>query len=307
MSYLQKIKKGNVDLPPRVVLSGPEGIGKSTFGANAPNPLFLTAEDGLTGLEHVDRFTPENFKEFQGVLTEIEAEQSVSFKTLIIDTADWLERLIHDHCCKRDKQANIESYGYGKGYKIVEPELVSTLAQLDRIRHKHKVSVIILSHVQIKSHTPPGSDPYDRYEMKGHKGFTGILREWPDACLFAVYETFTTKNSGNEKVIGGDRIIHTQWAPGWDAKNRYNLPDPIPLDKDRGYSSLLDLIAEHRGAPQKQPTAEELRDRIRTLAPLAGFEDDEAKARFQAWFDKLESHPIDQLKVGLKSLEEKVN
>ncbi len=310
MSYLQKIKKGNADLPPRVVAAGPEGIGKSTFAANAPEPLFIAAEDGLTGLEHVDRFTPSTFDELKKFLDEIEGSAEIAFRTLAIDTADWLERMIHAHLCKAGGVKFIEDYakGFGKGYAAASAELVSLLAQLDRIRHKHKVSVIILSHVQIKSHTPPGSDPYDRYEMKGHKGFTGILREWPDACLFMVYETFLTKEKGgNEKVIGGERIMRTIWAPGWDAKNRYNLPDPIPLDKDRGYSALLDLIAEHRGAPQKQQTAEELRDRIRTLAPLAGFEDDEAKARFQAWFDKLETHPIDQLKAGLKSLEEKVN
>ena len=306
MSFLSKIKKGTTDLPPRVVLSGPEGIGKSTFGAKAPKPLFIVSEDGLTGLEDINRLTPATFKEMLDDLADMERASSVDFRTLAIDTADWLERLIQDHCCKRDSKSNIEDYGYGKGYKIVEPELVSLLAQLDRIRHKHKVGVIILSHVQIKSHTPPGSDPFDRYEMKGHKGFTGILREWPDACLFAVYETFTTKNDGNEKTIAGERIIHTQWAPGWDAKNRYNLPDPLPLDRERGYSLLLEAIEQHRNKPAKRATPEELREKIRNLAPLAAFPDDDAKARFMGWFEGIETHPVEQLTAGLATLEKLV-
>lgn len=306
MSFLSKIKKGTADLPPRVVLSGPEGIGKSTFAANAPTPLFIAAEDGLTGLEQVDRFTPATFKELQDFLSEVEGAPTVEFKTLAIDTADWLERLIQDHCCKRDSQKNIESYGYGKGYKIVEPELVSLLAQLDRIRHKHRVGIIILSHVQIKTHTPPGSDPFDRYEMKGHKGFTGILREWPDFCGFAVYETFTTKDGNTKKTIGGERIIHTTWAPGWDAKNRYNLPDPITLDRERGYSALLDLIANSRNEAKPEPTKAELCDRVRTLAPLAQFPDEDGKKKFFTWLDTIDSAPVEEIKAGIRKLEQLV-
>ncbi|XHR29620.1 MAG: ATP-binding protein [Chthoniobacteraceae bacterium] len=305
MSLLSKITKGAAGLPPRVLLSGPEGIGKSTFAANAPAPLFLAAEDGLTGLERVDRYTPGTFRELLDFITEIEKAPKVAFRTLVIDTADWLERLIQDHCCKRDHQKHIESYSFGKGYKIVEPELVALLAQLDRLRHKHRLGIIILSHVQIKSHTPPGGDPYDRYEMKGHKGFTGLLREWPDACLFAVFETFTTKEGNAKKTIGGERTLHTQWAPGWDAKNRYNLPDPIPLDRERGYSALLELIAQSRTAPA--PAPEELREKIRTLAPLAQFPDEAARNRFTGWMADLETHSTDMLKKGLKQLEQLLN
>ncbi|HWL53841.1 MAG TPA: ATP-binding protein [Chthoniobacteraceae bacterium] len=308
MSYLSKIKKGVVDLPPRVVLSGPEGIGKSTFGANAPDPLFIAAEDGLTGLEHINRFTPGDYKELVGFLDDIEAAATVAFKTLVLDTADWLERLIQGHCCKRDKKANIEAYGYGKGYNIVLPELVDLLAKLDSIRHKHKIAIIILSHVHIKNHTPPGGDPFDRYEMKGHKHFTGILREWPDACLFAVYETFKTEDSdGHKKVIGGDRIMHTSWAPGWDAKNRYNLPETLPLDKDRGFFAFLEAVDEHRNQPVAEPTEDELRHKIVNLAPLATYKDEEEKQKTINWLATIETQPKDKLKQVLKWLQNLVD
>jgi len=304
-TFLSKIKKGVEDLPPRATLCGPEGIGKSTFGANAPIPLFIAAEDGLTGLEHVDRFTPSTFEELKTFLNEIEAELSLSFKTLVIDTVDWLERLIQASLCKQGGVKFIEDYakGFGKGHAASAAELTSMLAQLDRIRHKHRIGILLLSHVHIKSHTPPGSDPFDRYEMKGNKSFTGILREWPDACLFAVYETFITKDKGNEKVIGGGRIIHTTWAPGWDAKNRYNLPDPLPLDRERGYTALLEAIEENKTKPVAPLTVEFLRERIRTLSPLAKFTSDEQELKFNEWLKKLDEHDIKQLKAGLGTLE----
>ena len=308
-SFLSRIKKGTADLAPRIVAAGPEGIGKSTFASNAPNPLFVSAEDGLTGLEHVDRFTPGAFEELKKFMDEIETAPTLAFKSLVLDTADWLERMIHTHLCKLGNVKFIEDYakGYGKGHAAAAAELVSLLAQLDRIRHKHRVNIIILSHVHIRSHTPPGGEPYDRYEMKGNKGFTGILREWPDACLFMVYETFVTKDrGGSEKVVGGERIMHTSWAPGWDAKNRYNLPDPLPLDRERGFSALLDSIAKHKSVQQVVPTEAELRATIRTLAPLVKFPDEEAKTRFETWFTNIDTHTHPNLLAVKTKLEQLV-
>ena len=229
-NILSKIKRGGESLPPRVSLAGPEGIGKSTFGASAPSPLFISQEDGLTGLDHVARLTPETFADVLAIVDELTANGS-EYQTLVIDTMDWLERSIHSFVCTRDSKAGIEDYGYGKGYKVAEQELVLLLSKLDALRQRQEMGIILLSHVHIKAFNSPDGTTWDRYEAKGHRGFTGILREWPDACLFAVYEVFKTKEKGEqrEKVIGGDRVIHTQWSPGHDAKNRLGLPETLPL------------------------------------------------------------------------------
>jgi hypothetical protein len=239
MSILSKIKRGGETLPPRILLSGPEGIGKSTFAANAPFPLFISQENGLTGLDHVAHLSPTSFSDVLEMVDELTANPS-EYKTLVLDTMDWLERSIHAFICARDGKQNVEDYGYGKGYKVAEAELVLLLNKLDALRSTQKVGVILLSHVQIKAFTSPEGTQWDRYEMKGHKGFTGILREWPDACLFAVYEVHKMKERGEnrERVIGGDRIIHTSWSPGWDAKNRLGLPEVLPLS----YEDFADAV-----------------------------------------------------------------
>lgn len=307
MSFLSKIKKGANDLPPRVVAAGPEGVGKSTWASHAPDPLFIAAEDGLTGLEYVDRFTPITLDEVKRFMDEIETALTLAFKSIVVDTADWLERIIHAQLCRTGGVRFIEEYGkgYGKGHAAAASELISLLAQLDRIRARHRVNLIILSHVHIRNHAPPGGEPYDRYEMKGNKGFTGILREWPDACLFMVYETFVTKDRGVEKVVGGERIMHTCWAPGWDAKNRYNLPDPLPLDRERGFVAFLDAVGKYRAAEVKMTDAE-LRVRIRNLAPLAKFENDESRQRFAALEAQLDTFTASKLKPILEALEKLV-
>jgi len=289
MSILAKIKRGGENLPPRILLSGPEGIGKSTFAAAAPSPLFVSQEQGLTGLDHVARITPETFADVTATVDEL-TKDSGEFRTLVIDTTDWLERSIHAFCCKRDGQANIEGYGFGKGYKVAELELSTLLAKLDTLRERQKMGVILLSHVQIKTFTQPGGEQWDRYEMKGHKGVTGILREWPDACLFAVYEVFRSKVAGerNVKTVGGGRVIHTTWSPGWDAKNRLSLPETLDLS----WEAFSEAVEANR--PDK------LRERFNALLKTAKLNPEQRKIWEKTPVNTL---PADRIKIGITKLE----
>lgn len=289
MSILAKIKRGGESLPPRILLSGPEGIGKSTFAANAPSPLFISQEQGLTGLDHVARITPDSFGDVLQTVDEL-TKDAGEFKTLVIDTTDWLERSIHSYICKRDGMANIEAYGFGKGYKVAELELSTLLSKLDALRERQKVGIILLSHVQIKTFTQPGGEQWDRYEMKGHKGCTGILREWPDACLFAVYEVFKSKGAGGraEKTIGGGRVIHTTWSPGWDAKNRLSLPETLDLSWD----AFADAVEAN--SPDK------LRRQYTELLKSAQMEA-AVRAKWQAV--KLETLSADRIRDGIVKLQ----
>lgn len=294
-SIFDKIKKGDSNLPPRVLLSGPEGIGKSTWASHAPKPLFISSEDGLTGLNHVDRITPANLTELHALLDAI-IKDGCEFKTLVVDTADWLERMIYASICKRDGKSDIEDYGYGKGYVIAENELVGIIAKLDAIRATRRMGIIILSHVQIKRFAEPGGSEWDRYEMKGNKRMTGILREWPDACLFAVFEVHQTKEKGKsrEKTIGGDRVVRTVWSPGWDAKNRYRLPETLPLD----YAAFSDAV---KAAVDSTPA---LKEQVKAAFEAATL-DATSRRAWQNFINTLDSRSVDELTTALERLQTK--
>lgn len=291
-SILDRIKRGNANLPPRTLLSGPEGIGKSTFASRAPSPVFIAPEDGLTGLDHVPRFVPTSLEDLNDLLDSFILSVG-DFKNIVVDTSDWLERLITQSICKKNEKDNIEEFGYGKGYVILENELVKILSKLDTIRSKHSVGIIILAHVQLRTFNDPRGQSYDRYEMKGNKKFTGVLREWPDACLFAIFEVIKAKLKGddNEKAIAGDRVVHTQWNPAWDAKNRLNLPDTIKLDwaeyetaiKDNSTSILIENVKTAFKAATKIPTAE--------------------KAKWEAVIKKLDTFTPDRLRDAVEKLQ----
>jgi len=293
MSILDKIKRGTPGTPLRFVIAGPEGVGKSTFASKSPSPLFISAEDGLTGLDHIQRFAPSDLSDLNNLIDALIVNRG-EFQTLVIDTTDWLERLICASICKRDGKSDIEDYGYGKGYVVMEGELVSLLHKLDTLRQQQKVGIILLSHVHIRTFNDPRGASYERFEMKGHKRFTGILREWPDASLFATYEVFQTKEKGKqrEKTIGGERVMHTTWSPAWDAKNRLNLPEVLPLEWD----ALEQAIKEN--------STETLRANLNALFATAKLTEAD-QPKWVKWMSGIDAMSADKLKSGIESLTKK--
>ncbi len=294
MSILSNIKRGNPALPPRIVLAGVEGVGKSTWASNAPSPLFICAEDGLTGLDHVARWQPKDYADLKSFLAAILNEGAGEYKTIVIDTADWLERMIHDWLCSENGKANIEEFGYGKGYNLTESETSVFLSMLDQLRHKHGLGIILLSHVTIRSFNDPAGSTWDRYEMKGNKRFTGLLREWPDCVLFARFEVINTKTKTGgkerEKALDGGRILHTTPNPAWEAKNRLNLPESLELS----YTAFDQAVKENTPAA--------LRQKLTELHKTAVIEDATKSKQWADFVAKAETLSPDKLKAAIERL-----
>lgn len=279
---LSNVKKGIQQAPPRVVLYGVEGVGKSTFAAGAPSPIFLGAEDGTSQLD-VARFPePTTWADALGAVDVLMAEKH-DYETLVIDTLDWLEPLCWAHICAAAKLAHIEDFGYGKGYAVALTEWRALLARLDQLRAKRGVSVILLAHSAIRSFNNPESDNYDRYELKLHKLASGLVKEWADAVLFARHETFTAGGAKGSKAKGvstGARVVHTEHSAAWDAKTRYSHPETIALD-------WADFAQGMRAA---NPVA--IRAEIEALMPSIA--DDAIRTNVAKW---LENKEIDAVKL----------
>lgn len=230
---LSTVQRGRSQAPDRILLAGTEGIGKTTWAAGAPAPVFLPVEDGVGALD-VARFpAPETWPDVLDAIRTL-TEDAHDFKTLVVDTLDALEPKLWDHIAKRDQKANVEDYGYGKGYIAAVDEWRVFLGALERLRHQRGMEIILIAHVWVKPFKNPEGDDYDRYELKLHHKAAGLLKEWVDAVLFARWETFTDKlkNGSVKGVSTGARLIHTRRTAAWDAKNRYSLPETLPLNYD---------------------------------------------------------------------------
>lgn len=247
---LKSVVRGKQDMPDRVLLYGVEGIGKSTWAAGAPAPIYIPAEDGTANLD-VARFPePQGWADVLDAVRVL-TEEPHQYGTVVLDTLDAVEPMLWRHICERDKKSSIEDYGYGKGYVAALDEWRSFLAVLEKLRRTRNMGVVLIAHSWIKPFKNPEGEDFDRYELKLHAKAGGLLKEWSDAVLFAHYETYAVKADEKRAAKGvstGARVIHTQRTAAWDAKNRYSLPEMLPLN----YEDFAKAVRDHRPAdPEK--------------------------------------------------------
>ena len=250
--------------PVKTVLYGPEGIGKSTFASHFPDPVFIDTEGGTKRLNVARLPQPTSWAMLLDEVAEVR-KGSVPCGTLVIDTADWAERLCIQAVCARAKVNGIEDFGYGKGYTYVKEEFSKLLDALEEVLNAGH-NVVVLAHAAItKFEQPDAVGNYDRWGMKTSKQVAPLLQEWCDMLLFANYKTVVEKaGSGpnaKNKASGGKRVLYTTHHACWDAKNRFDLPEEVPFD----YASIAHCLpggsapaatqtpVQHAPAPAPQP------------------------------------------------------
>lgn len=247
------ITTGVIPAPVKIVLYGPEGIGKTTLAAAFPNALFLDTEGGTKRLNVARLPRPESWAM---LLDEVAAAAQTPCGTLVLDTADWAEQLCAAAVCARGRVSGIEGFGYGKGYVYLKEEFAKLLAALDGAAAAGK-HIVVTAHAQItKFEQPDEMGSYDRWTMKTSKQVAPLLREWCDALLFANYKTFVVKDGDGKaakgKAQGGRRVLYTTHHPCWDAKNRFGLPDELPMD----FSAIAGIVrAEAAPEPERSAAA----------------------------------------------------
>lgn len=260
-----EVISGKLEGAKKVVVYGPEGIGKSSLAANFPKPIFIDPEGSTTELI-VDRLPKP--KSWTMILEQIDWAQrqflAGRFLTLVIDTVDWAEMQCVDHVCSTHGKKGVEDFGYGNGYIYAKEEFGRFLNKLSEVVDTG-MHVVLLAHSQIRKFEQPDEmGSYDRYELKLGKKTSShtapLVKEWADMVLFLNYKTYSVaadKEGKKHKAQGGTRMMFTTHHPAWDAKNRQGLPDELPLD----YAHIAHIFAAT--APQvnqtwtSQPTHEQ--------------------------------------------------
>lgn len=231
---LASLQSGGDIKPPRILLYGVEGVGKTTFGAAAPSPVFIQTEDGLSEIDCPAFPKASTYGEVMEALTSLATEEH-KFKTLVIDSVDWLEPLVQKHACEQNNWQSIEDPGYGKGYVATLDYWRDYINALNYLRDERGMAIIQLAHNDIKVFQNPETEPYDRYIVKLHKSASSLIREHCDCVFFANYRIGTTQsgegfNKTTRAIGSGERVLYTQERPAFMAKSRYTMPDTLPLD-----------------------------------------------------------------------------
>jgi len=225
------IVKGRQQKPLRTLIYGEPGVGKSSFAAQAPSPLFLCAEDGAGQID-VPKQSVTSWSHMLEILQE--CVELKGYETIVIDTLDALEDMLTADIVTEAKVASINSgeLGYGRGLGALTLQWRPLIAALDRVRASGK-NIMTIAHGQVKKVNDPTIGEYDRFAPKLYEKVWGLMNEWSDDVLFASFDKGIKKGENGKKdrvIVTEDRILQTTKRSGFEAKNRHNLPEQIELD-----------------------------------------------------------------------------
>lgn len=278
---LGAVTKGKLSKPQRIVIYGTEGIGKSTFGACAPSPIFLCAENGT---EHLDvaRFpAPAGWRDVLDAVDTLLSEEH-TYRTLVIDSLDWLEPMVWAETCRTKtadggkRVTHIEEYGFAKGYEYALPVWRELLDRLDALKERKRMNVVCIAHSHVTTFKSPDTEDFQRYELAVHKKAAALLKQWPDHVLFAAHEIVTKKEDRRAKGVStGQRFIYTTKTAAYDAKNRAEggMPETLPLSWDAFMTALLGETADtwrERIVSLLPQASEDIRARVNVAVTKAG-------------------------------------
>lgn len=246
--------------PPRIVIYGPNGVGKTTLAADIGKGIVIDCEEGARHAP-IDRYQfeqgrdrPASLEEIYGALREIVTAKH-DYGVLVIDGLDELERLIWAHVCKTatpqkgDKpDEGIEGFGWSRGYKIAIGEWRRLAESLEYVRRRRSMAIVLVGHAETATIQNPIGDDYDRMSVMVHKKAAGFLCGWADIVGYLAYETaIGSKPADGAKRIAkatGARILHLRDGAAFAAKARssHHLPATVEVSADKPWAAMRSAL-----------------------------------------------------------------
>jgi hypothetical protein len=245
MISLANVHESAATLPPRVLVHGQEGVGKTTLAARFPRPIFVQTEDGKPAGLKISTFgLLPTYADVREALAALGNEPH-DFRTAVVDSADKIEALIWADVCEANKWPSIEAPGYGRGYVIADRWWRDFLAGLDWLRRQRGMTIVLLAHSSVETVNDPRAPAYTSYQLRLHKRARGLIADEMDLIAFLATDISVVSddagfNKKRNRADGGSaRWLHFESRPAFLAKSRFELPAKMLCRKDFDVSSAL--------------------------------------------------------------------
>jgi len=260
MADMTKITTDRKNGPLKIVAYGPEGVGKTRFGAFSTKPIFLCAESGLTApdLRDTPSFpAPDTWSDVIAAIEHLRTAEH-GYRTLVVDSLDWLYQHVKADIQKRENMSAAQYEDYGRGDKFALDYWVKLTQAFDALQAAKGMHIIVIAHSGMETFQNPQGEDFVRYQLALSKKAAERWKQWPDFLLFMSQELFTKKSKddkGSKGIMGDHRIFTTRNA-AFDAKNRINLPAEIEYDTSNPWRSFANAVKEAAApkAPAKTET-----------------------------------------------------
>ncbi|MFW6042010.1 MAG: AAA family ATPase [Guyparkeria sp.] len=225
MTLMNSLIKSTTPAPPKMIVYGQPGVGKTTFAASA-GAILLDCENGAGAVSGLTR-TPflQSWPQMRKWLIELATTPPDGVAAVAIDTIDWMIQRIVEHVVMDldEKSPNditntlgTAHGGYFKAREIVQNVVYRDLLPMLNAVAETGAAIILLAHAaNTKMTTPEGYDQRLASPDLPHWIAPPFI-EWADCVLYAHRQD-------------DQRLLLTEGTNVILAKNRYGLPAKLDL------------------------------------------------------------------------------
>lgn len=236
------------DDPLRVIIYGAPGVGKTSAAAHFPGPVLLRTEDGASGIDVPTFPMIKSLADLSAALGAL-IHDDHAFKSLIIDSLDWLEPLVWAAVCEENDKKSIEAFGFNHGYKAALEKWKSIFKALEALRLKKGMNIVLTAHADMKKIDPPDDPPFMMYDLKLNSLASNYITEWADFMFYLAIERAVVGPDARLGTKGkatttGARVASSGASASYKAKSRRAIPAHIECGPE--YSELIGALFDHK-------------------------------------------------------------